>query len=80
MVFDKLLKACQRNVLRNSTFQAYASRGYITVAIDSRYHGERAKNRTTYEDVSIKNYFMCYLFALCCFPLLYRISVAVLDF
>ncbi|KAI3781547.1 hypothetical protein L2E82_11564 [Cichorium intybus] len=31
--------------------EGYASRGYIAVAIDSRYHGERAKNRTTYEDV-----------------------------
>ncbi|MQL81215.1 hypothetical protein Taro_013667 [Colocasia esculenta] len=30
--------------------EAYASRGYITVAIDSRYHGERAKNVTTYRD------------------------------
>ncbi|XP_055810734.1 uncharacterized protein LOC129880639 isoform X2 [Solanum dulcamara] len=31
--------------------QAYASRGYIAVAIDSRYHGERATNITTYRDV-----------------------------
>lgn len=31
--------------------QAYASRGYIAVAIDSRYHGERAINKTTYLDV-----------------------------
>jgi hypothetical protein len=31
--------------------QAYASRGYISVAIDSRYHGERASNKTTYIDV-----------------------------
>ncbi|ONK61156.1 uncharacterized protein A4U43_C08F26810 [Asparagus officinalis] len=30
--------------------EAYASRGYIAVAIDSRYHGERASNRTTYLD------------------------------
>uniref|UniRef100_A0A453QTG9 Peptidase S9 prolyl oligopeptidase catalytic domain-containing protein n=1 Tax=Aegilops tauschii subsp. strangulata TaxID=200361 RepID=A0A453QTG9_AEGTS len=28
--------------------QAYASRGYIAVAIDSRYHGERASSKTTY--------------------------------
>lgn len=28
--------------------EAYASRGYISVAIDSRYHGERASNKTTY--------------------------------
>ncbi|KAK1604784.1 hypothetical protein QYE76_028457 [Lolium multiflorum] len=30
--------------------EAYASRGYISVAIDSRYHGERASNKTTYLD------------------------------
>ncbi|KAF0901560.1 hypothetical protein E2562_003534 [Oryza meyeriana var. granulata] len=30
--------------------EAYASRGYISVAIDSRYHGERASNNTTYID------------------------------
>ncbi|KAI3938658.1 hypothetical protein MKW92_043792 [Papaver armeniacum] len=30
--------------------EAYASRGYIVVAIDSRYHGEQAKNMTTYKD------------------------------
>ncbi|KAL5224995.1 hypothetical protein ABZP36_011634 [Zizania latifolia] len=30
--------------------EAYASRGYISVAIDSRYHGERANNNTTYID------------------------------
>ncbi|XP_023535291.1 uncharacterized protein LOC111796769 [Cucurbita pepo subsp. pepo] len=28
--------------------EAYASRGYVAIAIDSRYHGERAKNKTTY--------------------------------
>ncbi|KAK9273991.1 hypothetical protein L1049_018805 [Liquidambar formosana] len=33
--------------------EAYASRGYIAVAIDSRYHGERAKNLTTYRDALI---------------------------
>ncbi|XP_073108894.1 uncharacterized protein [Elaeis guineensis] len=31
--------------------EAYASRGYITVSIDSRYHGERASSTTTYQDV-----------------------------
>uniref|UniRef100_A0A0E0L891 Peptidase S9 prolyl oligopeptidase catalytic domain-containing protein n=1 Tax=Oryza punctata TaxID=4537 RepID=A0A0E0L891_ORYPU len=31
--------------------EAYASRGYISVAIDSRYHGERASNNSTYIDV-----------------------------
>ena len=34
-------------------FQAYASRGYVAIAIDSRYHGERATNKTTYQDVGI---------------------------
>ncbi|XP_071697861.1 uncharacterized protein [Rutidosis leptorrhynchoides] len=36
--------------------EAYASRGYITVAIDSRYHGERAKNSTTYEDALVSSW------------------------
>ena len=31
--------------------QAYASRGYVAIAIDSRYHGERASSKTTYRDV-----------------------------
>ncbi|CAI0408492.1 unnamed protein product [Linum tenue] len=30
--------------------EAYASRGYVSIAIDSRYHGERAHNKTTYRD------------------------------
>uniref|UniRef100_A0A1D1XCY6 Putative hydrolase YtaP n=1 Tax=Anthurium amnicola TaxID=1678845 RepID=A0A1D1XCY6_9ARAE len=33
--------------------EAYASRGYITVAIDSRYHGERAHNVTAYRDALV---------------------------
>ncbi|KAG1346716.1 putative esterase YitV [Cocos nucifera] len=33
--------------------EAYASRGYITVSIDSRYHGERASSTTTYEDALV---------------------------
>ncbi|CAM8913315.1 unnamed protein product [Rhodiola kirilowii] len=33
--------------------EAYASRGYVTVAIDSRYHGERASNLTTYRDALV---------------------------
>ena len=33
--------------------QAYASRGYVAIAIDSRYHGERASSKTTYQDVCI---------------------------
>ncbi|XP_071701538.1 uncharacterized protein [Rutidosis leptorrhynchoides] len=36
--------------------EAYASRGYITVAIDSHYHGERAKNSTTYEDALVSSW------------------------
>ncbi|XP_059318342.1 uncharacterized protein LOC132068691 isoform X1 [Lycium ferocissimum] len=36
--------------------EAYASRGYIAVAIDSRYHGERATNMTTYRDALISSW------------------------
>lgn len=36
--------------------EAYASRGYITVAVDSRYHGERAKNLTTYNDALVSSW------------------------
>ena len=36
--------------------EAYASRGYIAVAIDSRYHGERASNLTTYRDALISSW------------------------
>ncbi|KAF3779260.1 hypothetical protein EJ110_NYTH41730 [Nymphaea thermarum] len=31
--------------------EAYASRGYVAVAVDARYHGERAKTLTYYRDV-----------------------------
>ncbi|RZC06432.1 hypothetical protein D0Y65_014098 [Glycine soja] len=31
--------------------KAYASRGYIAISVDSRYHGERATSATTYLDV-----------------------------
>ncbi|XP_042497279.1 putative hydrolase YtaP [Macadamia integrifolia] len=37
--------------------EAYASRGYIAVAIDSRYHGERASNTSTYQDVCISKWY-----------------------
>ncbi|KAF9615853.1 hypothetical protein IFM89_026741 [Coptis chinensis] len=37
--------------------EAYASRGYIAIAIDSRYHGERAAHITTYRDVRISFHF-----------------------
>ena len=40
--------------------QAYASRGYIAVAIDSRYHGERATNTTTYRDVRTGAFALCF--------------------
>ncbi|KAL2346914.1 hypothetical protein Fmac_000914 [Flemingia macrophylla] len=33
--------------------KAYASRGYITISVDSRYHGERATDTTTYRDALI---------------------------
>ncbi|RWV97702.1 hypothetical protein GW17_00039489 [Ensete ventricosum] len=33
------------------TTEAYASRGYVAIAIDSRYHGERANSTTAYKDV-----------------------------
>ncbi|PIA64920.1 hypothetical protein AQUCO_00100409v1 [Aquilegia coerulea] len=36
--------------------EAYASRGYIAIAIDSRYHGERAKNLTTYRDALVQSW------------------------
>ncbi|KAF2304452.1 hypothetical protein GH714_031639 [Hevea brasiliensis] len=36
--------------------EAYASRGYVAIAIDSRYHGERASNKTTYRDALISSW------------------------
>ncbi|KAL5729180.1 hypothetical protein ACHQM5_002162 [Ranunculus cassubicifolius] len=36
--------------------EAYASRGYITIAIDSRYHGERAKTMTTYREALVQSW------------------------
>ncbi|KAI6681549.1 hypothetical protein NL676_035430 [Syzygium grande] len=36
--------------------EAYASRGYIAVAVDSRYHGERASSLTTYTDALISSW------------------------
>ncbi|XP_042031635.1 putative esterase YitV [Salvia splendens] len=36
--------------------EAYASRNYIAIAIDSRYHGERAKNLTTYQDALVSSW------------------------
>ncbi|CAL5435544.1 unnamed protein product [Camellia sinensis] len=36
--------------------KAYASRGYVAVAIDSRYHGERANSKTTYQDALVSSW------------------------
>ncbi|WOK98541.1 hypothetical protein Cni_G07253 [Canna indica] len=36
--------------------EAYASRGYVAVAIDSRYHGERASNITTYKEALVSSW------------------------
>ncbi|CAH9076549.1 unnamed protein product [Cuscuta europaea] len=36
--------------------EAYASRGYIAIAIDSRYHGERASSMTTYQDALVSSW------------------------
>ncbi|KAK3212954.1 hypothetical protein Dsin_017660 [Dipteronia sinensis] len=36
--------------------EAYASRGYIAIAIDSRYHGERANSKTTYRDALVSSW------------------------
>ncbi|KAK7351476.1 hypothetical protein VNO77_10972 [Canavalia gladiata] len=33
--------------------EAYASRGYIAISVDSRYHGERASSLTAYRDALI---------------------------
>ncbi|XP_022730176.1 uncharacterized protein LOC111285155 [Durio zibethinus] len=39
-----------------SLLEAYASREYIAIAIDSRYHGERAHNLTTYRDALVSSW------------------------
>ncbi|KAM3282301.1 hypothetical protein P3S67_025946 [Capsicum chacoense] len=36
--------------------ERYASRGYIAVATDSRYHGERATSMTTYRDALVSSW------------------------
>ena len=36
--------------------KAYASRGYVAIGLDSRFHGERADSKTAYRDV--KSLFM----------------------
>lgn len=45
--------------LTSLLLQAYASKGYVCVAIDSRYHGERASNETTYIEVIIYLWSYC---------------------
>ncbi|OMO61896.1 hypothetical protein CCACVL1_23172 [Corchorus capsularis] len=36
--------------------EAYASRGYVAIAVDSRYHGERASTLTTYKDALVSSW------------------------
>ncbi|CAN8288876.1 unnamed protein product [Cochlearia groenlandica] len=36
--------------------QAYASRGYVSIGLDSRYHGERANCNTAYRDALISSW------------------------
>ncbi|CAA0838524.1 alpha/beta-Hydrolases superfamily protein [Striga hermonthica] len=36
--------------------EAYASRDYIAIAIDSRYHGERARSLTTYREALVSSW------------------------
>ncbi|KAL9227295.1 hypothetical protein vseg_003000 [Gypsophila vaccaria] len=36
--------------------EAYASRGYVAIAIDSRYHGERATSQTTYREALVSSW------------------------
>ncbi|CAH1432954.1 unnamed protein product [Lactuca virosa] len=38
------------------SLEDYASRGYIAIAIDSRYHGERAKTHTAYQDALVSSW------------------------
>lgn len=67
VIFLKILEfSLQWSIKDDFFFQGYASRGYIAVAIDSRYHGERATSITTYRDVSILLVFLCvYSISLC---------------
>ncbi|GLT25447.1 hypothetical protein SLA2020_005750 [Shorea laevis] len=36
--------------------EAYASRGYVAIGVDSRYHGERASSLTTYRDALVSSW------------------------
>ncbi|KAL7586439.1 hypothetical protein Lser_V15G39478 [Lactuca serriola] len=54
VVFLHSTGACKEWV--RPLLEDYASRGYIAVAIDSRYHGERAKTPTAYEDALVSSW------------------------
>jgi len=46
-------------------FQAYASRGYVAISVDTCYHGERATNTHAYRDVRVpkeKTFELCLFF------------------
>ncbi|XP_042497277.1 putative hydrolase YtaP [Macadamia integrifolia] len=51
IVFLHCTNSCKEQI--RPLLEAYASRGYIAVAIDSRYHGERASNTSTYQDALV---------------------------
>ncbi|WZZ36926.1 hypothetical protein YC2023_020327 [Brassica napus] len=36
--------------------EAYASRGYVAIGLDSRYHGERVDSKTAYQDALISSW------------------------
>ncbi|CAN7045689.1 unnamed protein product [Brassica rapa subsp. trilocularis] len=36
--------------------EAYASRGYVAIGLDSRYHGERADSKTAYQDALVSSW------------------------
>ncbi|EXC19460.1 hypothetical protein L484_006155 [Morus notabilis] len=65
--------------------ESYASRGYVSIAVDSRYHGERGHNSSTYQDALISSWkrgdTMPFIFDTVCMHglllLLTRYSVAV---
>lgn len=41
-------------ILNFILIKAYASRGYVAIGLDSRYHGERADCKTAYRDVNYR--------------------------
>ncbi|GFS40297.1 alpha/beta-Hydrolases superfamily protein [Actinidia rufa] len=65
--FSEAMQSCPKadipnlkDLLKEENFylitEAYASRGYVAVAIDSRYHGERASSKTTYRDALVSSW------------------------